>query len=162
MNDYSIDLNVEIEKICKRLYLDICCIQRPLDDKSQLRIAVESEIMLGILYLVESKKIRLISSEVLEFEANKNVNMFRREFTYEVLGKADYFVIINDDIQNRAKDFVKAGIKSIDALHLASAEQSKVDYFCTCDDSFLKKAKKIDNINITLFSPIELLKEIEK
>jgi len=29
-----------------RPYLDNCCLQRPLDDKTQLRIAVEREIIL--------------------------------------------------------------------------------------------------------------------
>ena len=69
------------EKILMKIYLDNCCINRPLDDKSQLRIAIESEIVLNILSLVESEEIRLISSELLEFEANKNTNIFRREFT---------------------------------------------------------------------------------
>lgn len=79
-----------------KIYLDNCCINRPLDDKSQLRIAVESEIVLNILFLVESEEIRLISSELLEFEANKNTNIFRREFTFDILNKArDHYMKIN-------------------------------------------------------------------
>ncbi len=34
------------------------------------------------------------------------------------------------------------GFKPIDALHLAFASVSKVDYFCTCDNKFLKKSQK--------------------
>jgi hypothetical protein len=37
-----------------KIYLDICSVQRPLDDKAQLRILVEAEAILGILALCES------------------------------------------------------------------------------------------------------------
>ena len=145
-----------------KIYLDNCCINRPLDDKSQLRIAIESEIVLNILSLVESEEIRLISSELLEFEANKNTNIFRKEFTFDILNKADDFVKLSDNIETRAKDFIREGIKPIDALHLASAEEIKADYFCTCDDNFLKKAKKIEDLAIRVISLLEIVREIEK
>ncbi|MBI9037795.1 MAG: PIN domain-containing protein [Bacteroidales bacterium] len=145
-----------------KIYLDNCCIQRPLDDKNQFRIAIESEIVLNILSLIESEKIRLISSDMLVFEANKNTNIFRREFTLDILGKANDFVNLSKNIEIRAKDFILEGIKPIDALHLASAEEIKADYFCTCDDKFLKKAKKIKNLEIRVNSLFEIIKEIEK
>jgi predicted nucleic acid-binding protein len=50
----------------------------------------------------------------------------------------------------------------LDALHLASAEKGKADYFCTCDDKFLKKAKKISDLVIKVISPIELIEEIKE
>ena len=34
------------------VYLDMCSIQRPLDAKTQSRIAVEAETILGVLALV--------------------------------------------------------------------------------------------------------------
>lgn len=37
-----------------RVYLDMCSIQRPLDTKSQVRISVEAEAILGLLSLSES------------------------------------------------------------------------------------------------------------
>ena len=36
------------------LYLDMCSLQRPLDDKTQLRIALEAEAVLGILALCQA------------------------------------------------------------------------------------------------------------
>ncbi len=44
-----------------KIYLDNCAIQRPLDDKSQIRIALESEAVLGIISLFELKTIELLS-----------------------------------------------------------------------------------------------------
>ncbi|MCI5164443.1 MAG: hypothetical protein D3917_21010 [Candidatus Electrothrix sp. AX5] len=48
------------------------------------------------------------------------------------------------------------GFASIDALHLASAEVVKADFFCTCDDKFLKKAKGIDDLGIKTVRSVRL------
>lgn len=74
----------------------MCSIQRPLDTKSQVRIAVEAEAILGVL---------------------------------------------------------------ADALHLASAEAAEADFFCTCDDRFLKRAKEVGP-STKVVSPLELIAEI--
>jgi len=47
-------------------------------------------------------------------------------------------------------------------LHLAFASVSKVDYFCTCDDKFLKKARSYERLNTKVVFPIELVMELEK
>jgi predicted nucleic acid-binding protein len=49
---------------------------------------------------------------------------------------------MTSQIEKRAREFVALGIHFLDAVHLASAENARVDYFCTCDDALLKKAKK--------------------
>jgi len=43
-----------------KIYLDCCSLQRPFDDKSQPRIAVEAEAVLVILALCESDRLKLI------------------------------------------------------------------------------------------------------
>jgi hypothetical protein len=51
-----------------KIYLDACSLQRPLDNKSQIRVALEAEAILGVLALCEAGDLELISSEVLVFE----------------------------------------------------------------------------------------------
>jgi hypothetical protein len=46
-----------------RVYLDRYSPQRPLDSKTQVRIVLEAEAVLGILALCEAGSIELISSE---------------------------------------------------------------------------------------------------
>lgn len=104
----------------------------------------------------------MISSEALAFETERNPNITWREYALEVLSKAKLFVILNDQIENRAKELNVIGIKPLDSLHLASSEEAQADYFCTCDDKLLNRAKAIENIRIKVISPIELAKEIEK
>ncbi|MCI0525518.1 MAG: nucleic acid-binding protein [Acidobacteria bacterium] len=132
------------------VYLDTCSLQRPLDDQTQMRIRLEAEAVLGIIALVENGGLELVSSEVLLFETRRNVDTTRREFAMEVLAKANH------------KELNAKGIMALDALHLAAAEAGQADYFCTCDDKLLKKAKRLCSPTIKAVSPIELLEEIEQ
>jgi len=143
-----------------KIYLDNCSLQRPLDDKTQLRIALEAEALLSIFSLCESGAIELVSSETLLFEANKNPHITRKIHAQEVLKHAKVFIHLNEEIKNRAKQFTDLGIKPLDALHLASAENVQVDYFCTGDDKFYKKAKTINDLKIKVVTPLQLIEEV--
>lgn len=143
-----------------KVYLDTCSIQRPLDSKTQIRITLEAEAILGVIGLCETGQLELVSSEALMFEVKRNPHPIRRDFGLEVLSKAGSFVVLNEQIEQRAKEFGKIGIKALDALHLASAEVAEVDYFCTCDDKFLNKAKTIGDLKTKVVSPVELTEAI--
>ncbi len=94
------------------------------------------------------------------FETQKNPDASRRDYAFEVLRQAKAFIHVNEEIENRAKKFTQAGIKPLDALHLASAEHAHADYLCTTDDKFLKKAKTIKDVKTKVVSPIQLTEEI--
>jgi hypothetical protein len=49
-----------------KIYLDNCCLQRPLDDKSQLRIQLEAEAILAVLTFCEKQEVQLVSLELAE------------------------------------------------------------------------------------------------
>lgn len=144
-----------------KIYFDSCSFQRPLDDQTQLRIRLESEAVLGILKLWEVQEIELIGSEVLHFEASKIPNPERKAYILEILYRLAPTIELNEEIENRANFFTQSGVKPIDALHLACAEFSEADYFCTCDDRFLKNAQKIDPINIEIVSPLVLIEKMK-
>ncbi len=140
----------------KKIYLDLCSLQRPLDTKNQIRIAIEAEAILGIIRLWELKQLELISSEILVFEAEQNTNPVRKEYVLQILRKTKIFVKLSSEIEERSRKFFEMGIKPMDSLHLASAVEVKADYFCTCDDRFLKKAKTLDTLLTRVSSPTEL------
>lgn len=145
-----------------KIYFDNCAIQRPLDDKSQLRIVLEAEVILGILSLCEKNIIEIFSSDVLFFEISNTPNITRKEYAFEFLKVSSNYIDLNSQIESRANELNKTGIKALDALHLASAEIANADFFCTCDDKFLRRIKKIKNIKIKVVTPLELIEEIEK
>ena len=143
-----------------RIYLDTCSLQRPLDSKTQIRIILEAETILGILGLCRSSDVVLIASDILIFETERNPNPTRREYALEVLSKASVFVTLDEQIELRARALNLEGIKPLDALHLASAEAAGADYFCTCDDKFLHRARYLTGLQVRVVSPLELIGEI--
>ncbi|MBI4524955.1 MAG: PIN domain-containing protein [Deltaproteobacteria bacterium] len=138
----------------------MCSIQRPLDTKAQPRIAVEAEAILGVLTLCESAQVELMSSDTLVFELGRNPHPVRKEYALKVLAKASVFVPTDSDIEEYARKFQAEGMKPLDALHLASAVMAKADYFCTCDDRFLQRAKAADTGQTKVVSPLELITEV--
>src|SRR5436853_3582210 len=99
-----------------KVYLDTCSLQRPLDSKDQIRIALESEAVLVILALCEIDLVDLISSEALLFETQRVTNASRSDYALEVLQKAKYFILLDEEIKDRAKELSASGIMALDAL----------------------------------------------
>ena len=128
-----------------RIYLDLCSLQRPLDSKTQIRVVLEGEAVLGILSLCELGVAELISSDALA-----------------ALSRAKISVALDEQIEKRARELNRTGFGPLDALHLASAEEAHADYFCTCDDRLLRKARSFPSLKTKVMSPIELAEEIEK
>ncbi len=145
-----------------KVYLDLCAIQRPLDTPHQVRIVLEAEAVLGILSLCDAELIELVSSEALVYETEQNPLPIRREHGYSVLAKAKTTINVTASVKERASQFLQHGIKPLDAVHLALAEASKGDYFCTCDDPLARKARRIRDLQVKVISPLDLIQEIEK
>ena len=144
-----------------KIYLDCCCIQRPFDDRSQPRIAVEAEAILVVIALCESDHLKLISSDALLLEIHHIPYHIRKNDALAILNLAKETIKLNSEIETLARKFSTYGIKTFDALHLAFASFSKLDYFCTCDDKFIKKAKSLENLNTKVVSPTELVMELD-
>jgi predicted nucleic acid-binding protein len=145
-----------------KIYLDTCSIQRPLDTLNQTRLRLEAEAILGILAQVKVGNVELISSTVLELETQRNPLAIRKEHGEQILAQAKSIVVVNEQIEQRARHFVQLSIKIMDALHLAVAEAARVDYFCTCDDRFLRRAQSVADLQTRIVSPLELIELIEK
>jgi len=145
-----------------KIYLDVCAIQRPLDTPSHLRIAIETEAILGILALCENGQVEIVSSDALIYEIRRNPHPVRREYALAVLELAKEHLVVTKDVEERANYLVEQGFKPLDALHVAFAEKGKVDYFCTSDDKLLKRAKRLGNLVVKVVTPVELAEELER
>lgn len=143
-----------------RIYLDTCSLQRPLDDRSSARIALEAEAILAILALCERGVLTLVSSDVLSFEINQNPYPQRKIFAETIIAQAMECITLDKNIIMRAKEFEQQGVKAIDALHLASAEAVSVDFFCTCDDRFFRRTKDIPSLALKVRTPLALAQEV--
>jgi predicted nucleic acid-binding protein len=142
------------------IYLDMCSLQRPYDEQSQLRVMIEADAVLGIIALCETGQVELVSSVALDFENERNPYADRKARIRELLGRATRYVPLSPAIETQAKAFVKAGIKPLDSLHFACALESGSDYFCTCDDRPLKRARQIHTAPPKVLTPLELIVEL--
>lgn len=116
-----------------KIYLDNSVLNRPFDDQSLPKIRLETTAAVLIFELIESKKIKLVNSSVIEYENSKNPFFERKIWISVYLSRATLYQKLNQRIKKRAKEIEELKIAPIDSLHLASAEAAGVDYFVTCD-----------------------------
>jgi hypothetical protein len=69
-------------------------------------------------------------------------------------------VRFSSEIESRAQALTQAGLKPLDALRVASAVVAGADYFCTCDDRLLKRARVTLSGQSKVVSPVELIAEV--
>lgn len=138
-----------------RLYIDSSVYNRPFDDLSQPRIWLESLAFAMILQMIEAGEVQLLS--LLEFENSRNPFPQRKAWVAFYLSLAGYRQKLDASIRKRARNLERQGIKPLDALHLACAEEAKADYFITCDDQILKRYQEK---YVTVINPVDfILKE---
>jgi len=142
-----------------KIYLDNCCFNRPFDNQDSLSIKLETQAKLFIQECIKNNKFDLIWSFILEFENQKNPYIDRKRQTLLWKKIATIIIIADEVIINKAENFVKIGIKSNDALHIASAIKANGEYFITTDKGILKKANLISEIRIC--NPIEFVRNYE-
>ena len=143
------------------VYLDTCAIQRPLDDLTQLRIRVEAEAVLAVVAAAEAGEVALVASDVLRFEAENNPLPHRKAFARRVLALASADVATTAGVAARAAAYVAAGIKPLDAVHLASAVEASADFCCTSDDGLLRKGLRVNTAATRVVSPLDLIAGLE-
>ncbi|AFZ54698.1 MULTISPECIES: PIN domain-containing protein [Cyanobacterium] len=138
-----------------KIYLDVCCLNRPFDDWSYERNRLEGESVTSILQLFNSEQYKLVSSEVVEVELRKMKNLDKLKQIKNLLKKADHTIILNQEIDARSQELEKLGFGLYDSFHIASAEYAMVDVLLTTDDRLLKKALKYqDLLKVKLDNPV--------
>ena len=143
-----------------KIYLDVCCLNRPFDDQTQDRIHLESEAILTILKYIEKKQWTMINSETILYEINKIPDPERRIKVQLTLSDAHDYIQISEPILERAKQIQQFGVRSYDALHIACAEAAEADVFLTTDDKLLNRMRQfIDKIKVKVDNPLNWIKE---
>lgn len=143
-----------------KIYLDACCLNRPFDDQTQSRIALETQAILTILSQCQSGQWKLISSTVLDAELAQMPNIEKLKNVKSILAIAKIKVMSSKFIEERTVELTKLGFSGYDAAHIASAERSRADIFLSTDDRLINKAKRnIRAINVAVDNPVRWLIE---
>ena len=139
-----------------KVYLDNCCFNRPFDDQRSVVVYLETKSKLAIQGMIKNGHLKLIWSEILDFENNENPFIERKTKILEWKLLAIENIEMNDFIFERAKDLLKSGLRQKDASHIACAISSNANYFVTTDMKILNK--KVQNIE--LINPIDLVRRL--
>jgi len=144
-----------------RIYLDVCCLNRPFDDQTQLRIHLETEAVISILQQCETKQWHLITSTPLEAEIAQIPDPEQLQQVRIALSLASIKVSDSPALRARTSALVKLGFSFYDAAHIANAEKAKADIFLSTDDRLVKRAKQLVSIiSIKVDSPLHWLTAI--
>ena len=140
-----------------KLYLDICCYNRPFDDQTQISIRLETEAKLHIQTDIRANEYSSVWSYMHDLENNANPYEERRNAIAPWKDIAVEHCPSSDGILLTGQQIMGHGIKAKDALHVACAIESGCDYFVTTDKGLTNK--KVNNIII--INPIDFVREME-
>ena len=144
-----------------KIYLDVCCLNRPFDDQSQDRIRFESEAILTILGYHGNKNWILIGSEVIDIEISKIPDPDRQQKVQFLSSMRLSQIIVDEKVEERAVQLEQLGFQSFDALHIACAEKGKADVLLTTDSRLIAKAiQNREILKVRLENPTRWLTEV--
>lgn len=127
----------------KRVYLDVCALNRPLDDQDQMRIRLEADAVQLILSNARSHTLTLVVSPAHRVEIAANPNLAKREHLQLLLREIGSEVPLDLGLaRRRVRELHRAGVGPADAAHVALAEQAACD-FVTVDDRLLRQLSRI-------------------
>ncbi len=135
------------------VYLDVCVLNRPFDDQSQMRIRLESAAVQLILANIRSQSLQMVISPVHTLEVAAIPDTARRTSLQALLRDFGATVEVNTvSAQERAIILHTQGMGVADAAHIAYSEAMKTD-FITVDDRLLRQCARI-GIQIWTGTPI--------
>ena len=140
------------------IYPDYNCFQRGFDDPSQIRIRMEALACEEIFLMAEDKRIEMVWSFMHEDETNLCPFTDRIDEVRRLSLLCERILGPEEEICSHAKSFQQlASLASKDALHIACAFYIKADFFITCDDLLVKRARRL-KLEMTIINPIDYIR----
>jgi hypothetical protein len=124
----------------------MCCLKRPFDDQSRPRIAAETGAVVAILMAEEQGSVQLARSPAHVVENDLDPDPERRGAVDRWLRAGPPFEQPSSVFEPGLRAARAAGIRGMDALHLAWAESLNADAFVTVDDELLRRARALASI----------------
>ncbi len=142
-----------------RIYLDICCFNRPFDSQSELLVRLQTEAKLHVQEMIRAGSLALVWSAMMDIEniANPDLNRKLAIADWQQIAVAD--VGINSQVEALAESLGQLGVKPMDALHVACAIEARAEYFLTTDKALLRKMSKRDDIKVV--DPVDFIRALK-
>ncbi len=143
-----------------RIYLDNCCYNRILDDRSNSKIYYERNSIMIILELAEKSEIKIIGSEMLIKEIDDTKDAYKKSVLEMLYSLCSEEIIVDKTILNRAEIIRhSSNIKYKDSIHLACAEAANADVLLTTDIKFMNNSNRIKTYT-KVMNPNQYLLEV--
>ena len=92
-----------------RVYLDVCCLNRPFDDLTQERVQFESDAVLAILARCQAGIWTLVSSEAVELELGKTRNSDKLKKVLALVSVAAERLLLSEAAIKKSAEFQHNG-----------------------------------------------------
>ena len=126
-----------------KIYMDVCCLNRPFDDQNQNRVRVEAEAILNILEYCQNGEWALAASNALDFELAQCPDPVKLAGMRTLYAVAQNRLAATAQVKSRSLAFRQQGLSFFDSLHVALAEAYQQDVFLTTDDRLYRAATVI-------------------
>ena len=144
-----------------KLYFDVSCLNRPFDDQNQTRIRIETAAITLIFERIDAGLWRQVSSEMAVIEIDAIADVDRRNRVLVLLPEFETIIRLSEATFQRAAELEAFGFKPADAVHVAAAEQAKVDVLLSCDDRLCRLAQRYRrDLQVEVTNPVDWLKEV--
>ena len=117
------------------IYCDTNVYSRPFDDQTQAVIQAESNALLEIISRTRDGDLRLLCSDIVEFEVINILEEGKRNKVRSYLDLCSEHVKSTDEVLELGKQIQgNCRLRPRDALHVASAIIGRARYFLSCDN----------------------------
>ena len=142
-----------------RIYVDVCCLNRPFDRQDQERVRLETEAIREALEAVRSGEHVLVSSDVVTLEVEQIAEPERRRSVRALLPASEHVAATRAE-EARAAQLAVFGFHQTDARHIACAESGGADVFLTTDDQLVRAAVRHRlQLRLRVLNPVTWLQE---
>ncbi len=143
-----------------RIYLDVCCLNRPFDDQTQDRIRLETEAIIMILKYSRRGRYKIIGSNIIQLEIEKTPDIMRRSLLKSLSVHISPVIHADTNVKKRAMELESFGFKAFDSFHVACAEKGNADVLLTTDDKIFRLAvKNEDKLKVSVYNPLIWVQE---
>jgi len=145
-----------------KVYLDVCCLNRPFDDQSQGRVKLETTAVKAIIERIRAGLYAGIGSEAVRLETNRISDPERKTYVQAQERLFTQIIVIRPELTQRGVLLQAMGFGTLDALHIACAESAEADVLLTTDDRMLRLAARVSQkLFVKVANPAVWLMEIE-
>ena len=143
-----------------RVYLDVCCLNRPFDSLSQERVRLEAEAVKSILFHIGVGQWTGVGSDVIDFEIGRMPDPDRQLEVGAIASSFTEYIRINESARQRGLELARLGFGPTDALHVACGEAARADVVLTTDDGLLRKANRhAQRLTVRVVNPLRWIEE---